>query len=204
MGEAAFFSEAARTGVTAAVVDVESHTAAEIVVVVRRSSATYREVDLGAGAVTAFAALLLLLFLPMPFPVRAMPADVLLAFAFGAVVVGGVHPIKRALLGRKRVDEAVGTHARAAFVAQGVSKTTGRTGVLVYLSTFERRVELVPDVGVDAKLLLGPARAMSEAVAATDLDAFLLAMRTLGPCLGAALPRAADDVNELPDAPVMS
>jgi uncharacterized membrane protein len=37
-----------------------------------------------------------------------------------------------------------------------------------------------------------------------DLDAFLDALRTLGPALSASLPRAADDVNELPDAPVMA
>jgi putative membrane protein len=204
VGEAAFFSEAARNGVTAAVVDVESRTAAEIVVVMRRASATYRELDLYAGAAAAFGVLLVLLFHPMEVSVRAMPADVLLAFVAGAVLVWGVAPVKRALLRRSRVDEAVRTHARAVFVDQGVSRTSKRTGVLVYVSTFERRVELVPDVGVDGQLVAGPARAMTDAVAATDLDGFLAALRTLGPSLEAALPRGEDDVNELPDAPVMS
>jgi putative membrane protein len=203
VGEAAFFSEAARKGVTEGVVAVEAQTSAEIVVVVRRGSATYREVELVSGLVVAFAALLLLLFHPMPVAVAAMPLDVLLAFAVGAVPVWGLGPVKRALLARRRVDDAVRTRARAAFVEQGVSRTTGRTGILVFVSMLERRVELVCDVGVDAKLVEAPAAAMTAALAATDLEAFFAALRTLGPCLGGSLPRAADDVNELPDAPVM-
>lgn len=77
--------------------------------------------------------------------------------------------------------------------------------MLVYVSTFERRVELVADVGVDGKLVEGEVRALEAAVAGRpDLDAFLEALRRLGPALAPSLPHAADDVNELPDAPVMT
>ncbi len=205
MSEADFFSQAARARVGEAVADAEKSTSAEFVVVVRHRSATWREVDLAVGAAVAFGVLLLLLFHPRPIAVEVMPVDVALSFAGAAVLCAGVRPLKRALLPRKRVAEQVRTAARAAFVDQGVSRTRKRTGVLVYVSTFERRVELVADVGVDAKLLEAQARALADSVErGPELDAFLAGVRALGPALAGALPHGEDDVNELPDAPVMS
>jgi putative membrane protein len=203
VSEAAFFTDAAKKRVTDAVVDVESRTSAEIVVVVRRASGTWREVDVAVGAAVAFGVLLVLLFHPMPIAVEVMPANVALAFLAGAVLCWSIAPFKRALLPRKSVSARVRAAAREAFVDQGISRTRGRTGILVYLSTFERRVEVVPDIGIDAKLYEAEARALAAAVAhGPDLDAFLDALRLLGPALAGALPRSDDDVNELPDAPV--
>lgn len=205
MSEASFFTDAARERVAQAVGEAESCTAAEVVVVVRHTSGAWREVDLAAGAAVAFGVLLLLLFHPKPIAVEIMPVDVALAFAAGAVLCASLSPLKRALLPRRRVAAQVRALAREAFVDQGVSRTRGRTGILVYASTFERRVELVADVAVDTKLLEAQIRALSESVAhGPDLDAFLAAVRAIGPALAASLPRSADDVNELPDAPVMA
>jgi putative membrane protein len=204
VGEAAFFSDAARKQVTEAVVAVESCTAAEVVVVVRRTSASWREVDLAAGAVAGFAVLLLVLFHPKPIPVVAMPVDVALGFVAGAVLSANLSLIKRALLPRRRVRAQVLAMARASFVEQGVSRTTGRTGILVYVSTFERLVEVVVDVGVDPGVMQAELDALRASLShGADLGHFIAAVRALGTPLGACLPRSADDVNELPDAPVM-
>lgn len=92
VSEADFFTDAARKRVTEAVADVESRTSAEVVVVVRRASSKWREVDLAVGAVTAFGVLLLLLFHPRPIAVEVMPLDVALAFAGGAVLCAGIRP----------------------------------------------------------------------------------------------------------------
>ncbi len=204
MGEAAFFTDAARKQVTEAVVDVESRTAAEIVVVVRRTSGAWREVDLAVGAAAGFAVLLLVLFHPKPIPVIAMPVDVALGFVAGAVLSANLSRLKRALLPRRRVRAQVLAMARAAFVEQGVSRTTGRTGILVYVSTFERLVEVVADVGVDPKAAQAELDALRACLShGVRFDRFLTALRALGTPLGTCLPRSPDDVNELPDAPVM-
>jgi putative membrane protein len=203
VGEVAFFTSGARTRVTEAVANVESRTAAEVVVVVRRRSATWREADLATGAVVAFGVLMLLLFHPREIAVEIMPIDVMLAFAAGAVLCAGMPPLKRLLLPRRRVDEQVRLAARAAFVDQHVSQTRGRTGILVYVSMFERRVDVVADAGVDAKLIEAEVRALRASIErGPDLDAFLDALRGIGPALASALPKGEDDVNELPDAPV--
>ncbi len=187
-----------------AVTDAELHTAAEFVVVVKRSSAPWRGVDLAAGAVVAFLVLLVLIFHPQPVADETIPIDVLVAFVVAALLTSNVGAVKRVLLPRKRCQDQVRMAARAAFVDQGISRTSGRTGVLVFVSMFERRTELVADVGVDAKLLEAQARAIEASVRrGPNFDTFVEAVRALGPALEAALPRSADDVNELPDAPVM-
>jgi len=204
VGEAAFFTDDARKQVTEAVVDVESRTAAEVVVVVRRTSGTWREVDLAVGAATGFAVLLLVLFHPKPIPVIAIPVDVALGFVAGAVLSANLSLLKRALLPRRRVRAQVLAMARAAFVEQGVSRTTGRTGILVYVSTFERLVEVVADVAVDPRAVQAELDALKACLShGARFDRFIAALRALGTPLGTCLPRSPDDVNELPDAPVM-
>jgi putative membrane protein len=204
VSEAAFFTGAAKERVTEAVVDVESRTAAELVVFVRRASNTWRQVDLAVASVVAFGVFLLLLFHPRPIALEVMPVDVVLGFLGGAVLCANIPPFKRALLPHRRVTEQVRAAAREAFVDQGVSRTRGRTGILVYVSTFERRVDVVADIGVDPRLVEAALVTLSETIVhGPDLDLFLAALRSLGPALAPSLPRAADDVNELPDAPVM-
>src|SRR5208282_5063169 len=101
--------------------------------------------------------------------------------------------VKRALLPRKRVEEQVRMAARAAFVQQGVSRTRGRTGILVFVSMLERRVELVVDVGVDAKLLEAQGQALAASMKrGPDFEAFVAGVRALGPALSGALRRSAD------------
>jgi putative membrane protein len=96
--------------------------------------------------------------------------------------------------------------ARATFVELGISKTSARTGILVYVSMFEKSAEVVCDVGIDAAVLGAP---FAHAIAALDValhrgpsfPGFAAALRALGPILGKTLPRLADDINELPDEP---
>ena len=92
----------------------------------------------------------------------------------------------------------------SAFIDLGISKTRDRNGILVFVAAFEQRVEVVSDVGVDTARV---GAAWTDACSALlksmkpipRLDLFLTALRSLGPALGAAMPRKADDVNELPD-----
>lgn len=209
MSAAAFFTDEAKKRVTAAIQDVESKTSAEVVVVVQRVSGRYRYADLSAGAVAGFAMLLVVLFHPKEVPLVAIPIDVLLAFVAGAVLTAYLDPLRRLLAGTRRMEEEVGKAARAAFVERGISRTRGRSGILVFVSTFERRIEVVRDVGVDPREGKDAwARAVSKLTGSVhegaDFDAFVDGLKELGPALSKDLPRSEDDVNELPDEPVTS
>ena len=191
----------ARRLATAAIAAIEAQTSAEVVVTLRRQSGDYAAADRLAGALAAFACLLVLLFHPHPFAVSTMPVDVLLAFGLGLFASARSAAVRRALTSAATRARLVATAARAAFVEQGVARTAQRTGLLVYVSLLERAVEVVADVGVDPAAL-GPAwtaslTALRSAVVRGDADAFHAALVALGPPLGQALPRRADDRDEL-------
>jgi putative membrane protein len=203
VSEVAFFGRERQARITEAIRAVEAQTSAEVVVAVRHASGVYREADYMGGAIVALATLAILLFSPVVFAVAWMPFDVAIAFAVGAVFTANVPFLRRILVPPKRRSGYVRAAAREAFVDRGVSRTAGRNGILVFLSTFEREAVVVPDVGIDAKALgEGWSKALlaiEASAKALDPDALESGIRALGPALAAAMPHRDDDVNELPD-----
>ena len=93
--------------------------------------------------------------------------------------------------------------AQSAFFELGIAETRQRTGLLVYVSCLEKRVEVLLDRGVAA---VSSQRAWAEAEgelrAAVERDDAALgaaALLRFGPLLAAVAARAEDDVNELSD-----
>ena len=203
MSETDFYRDEAKQRTAAAVGRVESLTSAEVVVAVRRRSGDYRaaayHTGLGAmGLVVAY-----LLVAPETYSVGAIALDACFGFFLAVVLVRNVDALARLLVPRGRRQTNVDRAARAAFYDLGISRTTGRNGILVFVSTFERAVAVVPDIGVDVAVLGAAYQAqlaeLEKAVRRPSVSAFLSALEGLGPILGAVMPRAEDDVNELPD-----
>jgi putative membrane protein len=200
MGQAKFLSEGAKRGLSGAIEAVEQESSVELVVAVRRESGCYRHADYLVGLAVLMAALLVILFAEHTFALEAIPVELLAAFAVGSAIGSRVGPLRRLLTSRTTRDHAVRTAARAAFHDLGVSRTKARTGLLVFLSVFERAVDVVPDIGLDVSALpAGWDAPVRKAASKGDVDAVIKALRDLAPVLGTAYPRAADDVNELAD-----
>ena len=203
LAETDFFREQAKQSVARAVRDVEALTAAELVVAVRRRSGDYGVAGYHFGFTLAAAVVLYLLFAPQVFTPGAIALDGVLAFLFGVLCARNVSPLLRLFVRDGKLQKNVGEAARVVFFDQGISRTSGRTGVLVFVSTFERCAVVLTDVGIDTAAL-GPAwqgacEALSSAVKRRDLVAFEAACRSLGPILAAHVPSSKSDVNELPD-----
>jgi putative membrane protein len=170
-----FLDERAKARAVAAVRAFESQTSAELVVTVKKRARAYPEADLAWGALFAFLALLFLLFVPVDFSVSMMPVDTIVAFAAGFLLSRSLPPVARLAVLPKKRRAAVDQAAKAAFVDLGVSRTTGRTGVLVYVALFEGCVAIVADHGVtdEAKKAADEARAALEAaLARSSMRAF--------------------------------
>jgi len=150
MSEGSFYEARAKQEARAAVEAVEAQTSAEIVVCLRGASDMYRDADYLFGFLVSLVALVGMLLLDRPFRLASYPASVVSGFLLGSVASANVAPIHRLLVSSGRKAAAVHLAARAAFVDQGVSRTRGRTGILLYVSMFERRVEVLPDVGIQA------------------------------------------------------
>jgi putative membrane protein len=193
-----FFTQQARTRTAEAIRHVESTTNAELVVAVRRQSGRYLHAYFAVGLVTLMITLCVILFVDIEFALHAIPFEVLAGFAFGLLLAAVVAPLRRLATLRSEREARVGVAARACFHDAGISKTRGRTGLLLYYSAFERRAELVADVGLDlTKLPVGWDSAIHAAAARADFEAMLEAIRGLGPPLGSLSPKTDDDVNEL-------
>jgi putative membrane protein len=201
--ESEWLSSAARERVERAVIAAEKQTAAELVVTVRRVSGNYRDADFAFGACVAFAALLVYVYHPITFTDDLVPPAIALLFVASAFFCSQVGWLRRVFVRRRRRKEATRVAALAAFVEQGIGATRGRTGLLVYISLFERQLEVVHDIGIRPSQLgasWNQARqALEEALQSGQVEAVAAQIEALGPVLSRVLPRTHDDVNELPD-----
>jgi putative membrane protein len=203
LAESDFFTEQAKQSTAESVKSVERLTSAEVVVTVRRRSGEYRPAAYHFGFFTGGSVVLYLLLTPEVFSVGAIALDGMLAFGLGLVLAFNVSPLLRLLVREKTLERSVAEAARVAFYDLGISRTSGRNGLLVYVSTFEQRCLVLTDIGIDAASL-GPAWAercvaLSQAVKQRNLAEFERVLESLGPVLGARMPRSHQDVNELPD-----
>lgn len=147
--------------VRAAVRRAEVRTSGEIVPVVVPQSADY-EVATWRGAVgtvlVAMAALLLLLqfyegwglgwlYTPWGVVTTALGAGLV-----GAVLATYVPPIQRWVAGGALLDETVHRRALQAFVEEEVFQTRDRTGILIYVSLREHRIEVLGDTGINERV----------------------------------------------------
>lgn len=208
--------------VTAAVAAAEAETAGEIVTVVARRSDRYHDV----AAHWSLLAVLLVLAVLSVWPgiaerIHAVYADgwsdvasPSALFTIALLLCALAFLLARLLLAPRAIwlaltpgaTKARRVRARAMdlFRASAERRTVGRTGVLLYLSLDERRAELIADEAIHSKVApdtWGEAMAaLIEAVRdGRPGDGLAGAVARVGTVLAAHFPRAADDVNELPD-----
>ena len=203
MSEADFFSAEAKRASAASVKVVEAQTSAEVVVAVRARSGRYGVLAYHFGLGCSALVVLYLLVAPSVYDIGAIALDAVLAFVLGVLISIRFETLLRALSRRATLTSNVEGAARAAFFDLGISRTSGRSGLLVYVSLFERRCVVLTDIGLNAAALepgwLAATGALGGAVKARNLSAFCAAVESLGPVLCRLYPRSQDDVNELPD-----
>ncbi len=202
MSSAAWLNDRFRERVRDCIREIESGTGAEVVATVCVRSGHYRHADYLVGALFSLGALLFYLLYPEPLFDDIAVVLVVASFVVGTLFSHAWSGLRRLLVSRKVLDEAVHKSALASFVEQGITNTSGRTGVLVYVSLFEKRAKVIADSGIPVARLgdrWTAAVREIEVSARKGADAFATALLALGPILAEAVPRAADDVNELPD-----
>jgi len=203
MGVEELLAPGAFDAIEAAVRDAERGTSGEIVPIVVERSDSYADVRLGAAALVSIASGGLLAWL-LPLGHWLVPTQfgvfALLCGAFGwRPVLGAVAPNP---LFSQRVHQA----ASVAFYDAGLVETRDRTGILIYVSLLERRVEVVADRGIHARVADGTWDEVVERVlagirAGRADQGLISGIRRCGEILAASFPPRPDDANELPDRP---
>jgi len=209
-------SEEDRKAVSAAVAASEKKTAGEIVPVVATTSDRYERAEDLVGLVTALAAVAATWtqfqrLKPSPDwngdPELAIHLPYVLAIFVGGWALGlllaRLFPwLKRLAVSRKSMLARVLVAAHHSFDSLHVRGTTGATGVVIYVSLFERRVCVWADRSVSEKI---PEPEWKEAceILTKSLgegkakEGFVEAIRRIGDVLAKHFPVQANDTNEL-------
>jgi len=196
------FDAAARDAIEQAVHEAERRTSGEIVPVVTDRSYDYAGVRAVAAALLAFAASAVVLALPVDAVLCVPPAQVI-AFALGYWLAGR-RALLRQLIPNDIREQAVDRGARLAFLEHGLVETRDRTGILIYISLLEHRVEVLADRGIDRVVEPGTwdgvVDTILQGIAESRAEEGLVeAIRMCGDLLSAAFPPRPDDTNELPN-----
>lgn len=125
--------------------------------------------------------------------------------ALGFLLTQVAPPLRRALAGRDVCELRSRRRAAVAFLEAEVFKTAERTGILLFVSLFERQVVVLADSGIHASVPASSWDAIAQRLAASLRQgergpALARAVRECGELLHLqGVARGDDDVNELPD-----
>lgn len=215
-------SDADRQKVGAAIAKAESSTAGEIVAVATPISDAYHDVALHWALVPLFAVLAWAAWRPTalawwydflfggwrPDPTQSQLLTLLMVFAAlnftVALLILKWMSLRLFLTPRATTHRRVRRRAVAIFQAAASGRTTGRTGILIYLSLAERRAEIIAD---EAILKVTEDHIWGEAMTAllADVregrvgDGIAAAVNQVGAVLSEHFPRSTPDENEIPD-----
>ena len=194
------FDAAARDAVEQAVREAERRTSGEIVPVVVDRSHDYAGVRAVAAALLALASGAAMLAAGLDPVLWLIPAQIA-AFALGYWLAG-----RRALLRQLIPDgireQAVDRAARLAFLEHGLVETRDRSGILIFVSLLEHRVEVLADRGiagiVEPGTWDGVVDTILHGIAERRAEQGMVeAIRLCGDLLAAAFPPRPDDTDEL-------
>lgn len=188
--------------ISAAITEAERNTSGEIVAVVANQSSRYQHIPFMWAA-------LLALIIPWPLIhftwMNVQWIFLIQLLVFLALLALAWHPKVRMSLVPKSILRA-NTRRRASeqFLAQNLHTTTGRTGVLIFVSVAEHRVEIIADSGIDARVAKGTWQNVvdeftAEIGAGRPVEGFERAIKRIGEHLAEHFPPGAVDPNELPD-----
>jgi putative membrane protein len=196
-----------------AVARAEAGTCGQIATYIAWQSDSYPEAS-WKGAAFGAAAACLALFLadwthPLWQPLGGLLAAVLAGCALGAAAARFVPALRRRLAGSHRLTAMVHRRAEEVFLHRELFKTERRTGILIFVSLFERRAVVVADSGINAKV--GPGdwdRAVSRLIGSAQGDGLAEGIaQAVAHChellLAAGFKAEASQRNELSDKPML-
>ncbi|HEY2986164.1 MAG TPA: TPM domain-containing protein [Candidatus Binatia bacterium] len=185
-----------------AVVAAEQRTSGEIVPMIVSASSRYAEIDLTCLIVGLLAGTAAALLWGNPWGLTQTELALPVIGSALGLLLCRLPPLKRLLIPGSRVAEAVHLRGLAAFTAHGLHYTKAHTGILIFVSLFERRVVVLADKGINEKVPPGTWDEIVRIIASglksgQGCAAFSAAIEECGKILAEHFPRAPDDQDEL-------
>ncbi|MCB9899426.1 MAG: hypothetical protein H6825_15575 [Planctomycetes bacterium] len=198
----AVLGDDARRVVQDVIAEVEARTSGEVVpVVVERSDPHPAAAWRGALAMLLIGSVLLAHVLPWERPELLLPLQMALGL-LGWALVRALPSVQRLFIVETRASAVAEEQAFQEFFGQGLHETSGRTGVLLFVSLLERRAIVLADKGIAEKVdgdVWADARTLVLEGAARGAlqEGLVAALRRCGDVLAEHAPRRDDDVDEI-------
>lgn len=205
-----FLTPAEREDITRAVRQAEGLTSGEIVPMIVSSSAPYPMAAVTGGVVLAFP-LALLLTSPVATYFWFDPRNMWLFLALFVPLyliahqaVKRIPRLKRLFVSKAQMEEEVREAAVTAFFSEKLYKTKDENGILLFVSVFERKVWILADAGINAKIDQDRWQGLVKLIAhgirdGRQSEALCEAIQQVGDILKEHFPLQPDDINELRD-----
>ncbi len=204
--------------IEARITALETKTSGEVVVAVAERSSYYRSSALllaviAAGMLTPLCTVPTASFLQglglwaSPAQLQTIvyvPVFFILLAAF-RWLVGRMPFLLNVIVSDRKKQDKVSERAQQVFFGHRLFDTAGKTGVLIYLSRFERSVHILADAGIYAKLGQDELQAMVDKVVAgvrsrSAAQGILAVLDKLEPMLAEGFPKPDKNPDELPNA----
>lgn len=209
------FTEAEHQRLQEAVAAAEGRTSGEIVPYIVPASSRYRHVvwkGASFGAVVSLALVMLFFQFYQGWGFAWLHTEwgaalvALVAGSIGAVVTAYMPAVRRLLVGEGAMIDATHRRAMQAFVEEEVFNTRERTGILLFVSLFEHRIEVLGDSGINQQVSADDWVDVVDSIRAGIKQGELAKglIEAINRC-GALLEQSGveirpDDTNELPDS----
>lgn len=199
-----FFSAAEKEQIAATIKDVETKTAGEIAVMVVNESDTYPEgVVLGGAIIGGLTTLALTDIFFYDSLWVYIPCAVIMAVLAGALLKR-LPLLHRLFIPTAQINLRVETRALRAFYEQSLHRTRDASGVLFFLSLFERKVWVIADQGIYQKITQAELQTYTRQIidgikSGKKTEAICAEIHRFGQVLALHFPIRPDDSNELAD-----
>ncbi|MBN1906659.1 MAG: TPM domain-containing protein [Deltaproteobacteria bacterium] len=203
-----FLNEQDREKIDNAVKEAERDTSGEIIPMVVSGSYHYPMSNVLGGIVFAFPLSLVLTYFLGGwlwighYNLWLFLGIIILLFILFYQMVKHTPNLKRFFISDKEIDEEIEEAAITAFFREGLYRTRDETGVLIFISVFEHRVQVLADRGINAKVKEGEWDAIVKMITEgiknkNQAEAICKAIGEAGRILKEYFPRRADDKDEL-------
>ena len=206
-----FLTEEEKREIETCVKEVEKNTSGEIVPLVVSASYHYPMSNMIGALIFG---LLISVVLTLVFSIRkswggVTPLDLWLFPAVFAVsfllfheLIKRISWLKRIFITKAEINEEVEEAALTSFYRNGLNNTRDRTGILIFISVFERRAFVLADEGINAKVDTGVWQEIVGTVVQgirqrRQAQGICRAVRRCGDLIRKAFPIKSDDTDEL-------
>lgn len=199
-----FLTDTDKENIRKAVKEIEKVTSGEIVPMIVSASYSYPLSNFIGGFSLGMLIALITVLISQNENLWLFLSVYMAAFIIIHELIKYILPLKRLFISIKEMNEEVEEAAINAFYKNELYKTRDKTGVLIYISVFEKKVWVLADKGINSKVDPGTWKEIVSIIVngikeKKQSEAIVKAIEKTGEILSTHFPCKKDDMNELTD-----